>query len=216
MHHISERRALKRAPFAIIGLFGALGVAPAAFGGCSSSSSSSSNNDVAGGAGESAVGGGAPTAGVSAGAAAGSGSTAGGSTASGGNGAAGGEPIAGSSAAAGTSDGGASGAAGESCPGVEPPKFNPSMRSNQVKCSDAGSVCTYGTDCCSCNRYAACGADPFWYCVGVQTGCPLQPPSVGDSCSNPGLSCTYCDNAGTWFQLCNAGKWAGRNALGCT
>lgn len=152
--------------------------------------------------------GGSPAAGGSSGVAAGG--TGGSSASSGGS-----SGVAGSSGGASTGGAGAGGS-NPGCPPNEPRHFDPGQRTNYDACTDVGSVCRYGTDCCSCNHYAGCATDAFWWCVPLVAGCPASPPTAGDACSTQGQSCVYCDDNGAWFQLCNAGKWAGRNPLGCT
>jgi hypothetical protein len=176
-----------------------------------STSSGQSGRSGSQGSGGSAGAGGSSgsTAGGSSGAAAGG--TGGSNRASGGS-----SGIAGSSGGASTGGSAAGGAPNPNCPPIEPRHFDPGQRTNYDPCTDVGGVCRYAMDCCSCNHYAACASEAFWWCVPLVAGCPEIPPSVGDPCSMQGQACVYCDQNGAWSQLCNAGKWAGRNLLGCT
>jgi hypothetical protein len=149
--------------------------------------------------------GGSATAGTG-GSSAGRGGTAGSATAGTGGGSAG---------RGGSGMGGLAGSSSAACPATEPRQFDPGRRQDFDACATIGAVCRYGTDCCSCNNYGTCGAQSFWWCVPQNAGCPAVAPVPGTTCSTQGQTCTYCDQTGTWFQLCNAGSWAGRNMLGC-
>jgi hypothetical protein len=47
-----------------------------------------------------------------------------------------------------------------------------------------------------------------WTCSDLNTGCPPQAPTIGNSCTAAGLTCNYgyCQGVGDAFQ-CGNGAW---------
>lgn len=75
-------------------------------------------------------------------------------------------------------------------------------------CTPQGLDCAYPEGQCNCtSTLPVAGTNPAWYCATPGNACPEPRPRIGESCSQPGLSCDYGACYGGVALDCSGGYW---------
>lgn len=75
-------------------------------------------------------------------------------------------------------------------------------------CTPQGLDCAYSEGQCNCApTLPASGPNPVWQCSMPAAGCPEPRPRIGDSCTQPALSCDYGSCTGGVLLQCTDGSW---------
>jgi hypothetical protein len=85
-----------------------------------------------------------------------------------------------------------------------PPTF--ADASNKT-CTHEGQACPYAQGYCICGNSSPRTNPPLWSCAVPMQGCPISPPTVGSSCTQPGLRCDYGFCSGGALVDCTNGTW---------
>jgi hypothetical protein len=74
-------------------------------------------------------------------------------------------------------------------------------------CPVANQLCVYPTGSCGCTRPPSGTGTSTWACMPLATGCPSPIPTLGTSCTTPGLTCDYSPCGGGVTVACDNETW---------
>jgi hypothetical protein len=76
------------------------------------------------------------------------------------------------------------------------------------QCTPQGLDCAYSEGQCNCaDTVPVSSPGPVWQCSQPAAGCPNPRPRIGESCTQPGLSCDYGACTGGIALECTDGSW---------